>query len=135
MKSKSKECICPACGTISQKHHGTYHLRVQDLPILRKSGWLDITAYEFQCKNPDCSNVSNIETFQGCLRYRRQMTDCCAFFIHALVLETSCEATADICKAMGVKNLFNTAFPKLPVPPVISKTLSANILICLTPNS
>ena len=23
MKSKSKECICPACGTISPKHHGT----------------------------------------------------------------------------------------------------------------
>ena len=31
------------------------------------------------------------------------MTDRCAFFICALALETSCEATADICKAMGVQ--------------------------------
>lgn len=103
MKSKSKECICPACGTISQKHHGTYHRRVQDLPIFGKSVWLDITAYEYQCENPDCLNVSNVETFQGFLRYRRRMTDRCAFFICALALETSCEATADICKAMGVQ--------------------------------
>jgi len=103
MKSKSKECICPACGTISQKHHGTYHRRVQDLPILGKSVWLDINAYEFRCENPDCSNVSNVETFQGFLQYRRRMTDRCAFFICALALETSCEATADICKAMGIQ--------------------------------
>ena len=103
MKSKSKECICPACGTISQKHHGTYHRHVQDLPIFGKSVWLDITAYEYQCENPDCLNVSNVETFQGFLRYRRRMTDRCAFFICALALETSCEATADICKAMGVQ--------------------------------
>lgn len=103
MKSTSKECICPTCGTISKKHHGTYHRRVQDLPIFGKSVWLDITAYEYQCENPDRSNVSNVETFQGFLRYRRRMTDRCAFFICALALETSCEATADICKAMGVQ--------------------------------
>lgn len=103
MKSKSKECTCPACGTISKKHHGTYHRRVQDLPIWGKSVWLDINAYEYQCENQDCTNVSNVETFQGFLQYKRRMTDRCAYFICALALETSCEAAADICKAMGIQ--------------------------------
>lgn len=42
MKSKSKECICPACGTISQKHHGTYHRRVQKIYrfLGSLSGWI-----------------------------------------------------------------------------------------------
>lgn len=125
MKSKSKECICPACGTISRKHHGTYHRRVQDLPILGKSVWLDINAFEYRCENPDCSNMSNVETFHGFLQYRRRMTDRCAFFICALALETSCEATADICKAMGIQVSGDTVIRMLlaraedcPVEPV-----------------
>lgn len=103
MKSKSKECTCPTCGTISKKHHGTYHRRVQDLPIFGESVWLDINAYKFRCENPSCSKVSNVETSQGFLQYKKRMTNRCAFFICALALETSCEATADICKAIGIQ--------------------------------
>lgn len=103
MKSKSKECICPVCGTVSTKHHGTYHRRVQDLPIFGKSVWLDINAFEYRCENPDCRTVSNVESFQGFLRYQKRMTDRCAFFICALALETSCEAAAAVCRAMGIQ--------------------------------
>lgn len=103
MQSKSKECICPSCKTISTKHHGMYHRRVQDLPIFGKPVWLDINAIEYQCENSDCPRVSNAETFHGFLRYQKRMTDRCAFFICALALETSCEAAAMICHALGIQ--------------------------------
>jgi len=103
MRSRSQECVCPVCKTTSTKHHGMYHRRVQDLPIFGKPVWLDINAIEYQCENQDCPNVSNAETFHGFLRYQKRMTERCAFFICALAMETSCEAAAIICQAMGIR--------------------------------
>lgn len=36
MKSTSSSCKCPKCNSITQKHHGTYTHKAQDLPILGK---------------------------------------------------------------------------------------------------
>lgn len=33
MKSISKNCKCPKCNWITEKYHGTYRRKVQDLPI------------------------------------------------------------------------------------------------------
>jgi len=33
LKSQTKSCVCPKCGTLTKKYHGTYTRRVQDLPI------------------------------------------------------------------------------------------------------
>ncbi len=103
MRSRSKECICPACKKVSTRHHGMYHRRVQDLPVFGKSVWLDINAIEYQCENPACSRMSNVETFQGFLHYKKRMTNRCIFLICALALETSCETASAICGAMGIK--------------------------------
>ena len=37
MKSTSSSCKCPKCNHITQKYHGTYTRKVQDLPILGKN--------------------------------------------------------------------------------------------------
>ena len=37
MKSISRSCKCPKCQCITEKYHGTYNRKVQDLPILGKS--------------------------------------------------------------------------------------------------
>ena len=37
MKSTSSSCKCPKCNRITQKYHGTYTRKVQDLPILGKN--------------------------------------------------------------------------------------------------
>ena len=42
MKSISKKCKCPKCGCITDKYHGTYMRKVQDLPILGKRVQLEI---------------------------------------------------------------------------------------------
>ena len=36
MKSISKSCKCPKCNYFTDKYHGTYNRKVQDLPILGK---------------------------------------------------------------------------------------------------
>lgn len=103
MRAHSKQCSCPKCGTISTHRHGTYERKLQDLPILGKSTWLFVNAYEYQCDNPDCNVTTFVETVNGFLNYYSRMTDRCADFICTLAMETSCEGCSRICKTMNLK--------------------------------
>lgn len=103
MYSRSKRCLCPKCGTVSEHRHGTYERKVQDLPILGKSTLLRVNAYEYQCDNPDCDATTFVETINGFLSLYSRMTERCADFICTLAMETSCEGCSRICKAMNLK--------------------------------
>jgi len=103
LKSITSSCRCPACNQITDRYHGTYVRKVQDLPILGKQVELLINAHEYQCLNPDCKAVTIAETFDGFLNYYSRMTERCAAFITMLALETSCEGCARICNAMGIR--------------------------------
>lgn len=55
LRSKTHSSKCPECGQKTETYHGTYLHKVRALPILGKSAWLHITAYEYACKNEFCS--------------------------------------------------------------------------------
>lgn len=103
MKSISKDCRCPKCGCITDKYHGTYIRKVQDLPILGKMVQLEICSHEYECRNNDCEVTTFAETFDGFLNTYSRMTERCADFICTLAMESSCEGCARICKALGIK--------------------------------
>lgn len=67
MKSISKDCRCPKCGCITDKYHGTYIRKVQDLPILGKGVQLEICSHEYECINDGCEVTTFAETFDGLL--------------------------------------------------------------------
>ena len=102
LKSKSTSCECPRCHKMVTKKRATYERKVQDLPILGKSTRLHITAHEYACNNGSCSKVSFVEDFNGFLSYYGRMTERCADFICTLAMETSCEGSARICRAMNL---------------------------------
>ena len=81
MKSISKSCKCPKCNYFTDKYHGTYNRKVQDLPILGKSVQLEICSHEYECVNDDCAVTSMAETFDGFLNTYIRMTGRCADFI------------------------------------------------------
>lgn len=103
MFARSKSSTCPKCGIVSVHRHGTYERKLQDLPILGKSTWLFVNAYEYQCDNPDCDITTFVETVNGFLSHYSRMTDRCADFICTLAMETSCEGCSRICRAMNLK--------------------------------
>lgn len=103
MQSKSTEFTCPCCNSVSYVHHGTYHRRVQDLPLFQKTVWLDINAYEYTCENPVCKVHSMAETFHNFLHFKKRMTERCRDFICMLALKTSCESCAKICRYLGIR--------------------------------
>lgn len=103
LKSQSTKCICPNCNTISNKYHGTYVRKVQDLPILGKQVLLEINSYEYKCENSDCSNKTIVESFDGFISYYSRMTERLSDFLCTLALETSCEGAARIAKNMNIK--------------------------------
>ena len=84
MKSISKDCRCPKCGYITDKYHGTYIRKVQDLPILGKMVQLEICSHEYECINNDCEVTTFAETFDGFLNTYSRMTERCADFICTL---------------------------------------------------
>lgn len=125
MKSISRNCKCPKCGCITDKYHGTYLRKVQDLPILGKGVQLEICSHEYECMNNDCEVTTIAETFDGLLNNYSRMTERCADFICTLAMETSCEGCARICKALGIKisgdtviRLLLRKYESLPIPEV-----------------
>lgn len=125
MKSISKSCKCPQCNCPTDKYHGTYNRKVQDLPILGKSVKLEIRAHEYECMNDNCEVTSVAETFDGFLNSYSRMTERCADFICTLALETSCEGCARICRTLGIKTSGDTVirlllkrYESLPKPEV-----------------
>ena len=117
MKSISKNCRCPKCGCITDKYHGTYIRKVQDLPILGKMTQLEICSHEYECMNDGCEATTFAETFDGFLNTYSRMTERCADFICTLAMESSCEGCARICKALGIKiqwgYCYKTVFKKV----------------------
>lgn len=103
MKSVTHRCICPKCKQETNKYHGTYIRKVQDLPILGKRVMLDVKAYEYECENSECSITSFAENFNGFLNSYSRMTERLADFICTLALETSCESCAKICRETGIQ--------------------------------
>ena len=81
MKSISKDCRCPKCGCITDKYHGTYIRKVQDLPILGKRVQLEICSHEYECINDGCEVTTFAEIFDGFLNTYSRMTERCADFI------------------------------------------------------
>lgn len=103
MHSISNSCICHKCGTQLEKHHGSHHRRVQDLPILGKRVMLDMQIYDYECCSDTCGTFAATETFNGFLAYNSRMTDRLEDFVCLLAIETSCEASARILQSMNVK--------------------------------
>ena len=103
LKSITKECECPGCGTMLTKHHGTYTRKVQDLPILGKNVQLRVMIREYDCEYEECSVKTVTESFEGFLSPYGRMTQRCIDFISMLALETSCEGAARICQSMNLK--------------------------------
>ena len=86
MKSISTSCHCPKCNCTTDKYHGTYIRKVQDLPILRKNVQLEIRSHEYECTNDECEVISIAETFDGFLNPYSRMTERCADFICTLAM-------------------------------------------------
>ena len=101
--ARTQKCACPKCGTVSGHHHGTYSRKIQDLPILGKTTWLLVNAYEYQCDNPNCDTSTFAESCEGFLNYYSRMTERCEDLVCTLALETSCEGCARICRNMNLK--------------------------------
>lgn len=103
LKSQTNNCICPKCNAISNKYHGTYVRKVQDLPMLGKQVLLEINSYEYKCENNNCSNKTMVESFDGFISYYSRMTERLSDFLCTLALKTSCEGAARIAKNMNIK--------------------------------
>ena len=66
---QSKNCTCPKCGVTSEHKHGTYKRKLQDLPILGRTTYLIVNAYEYQCDNSSCDVTTFVENVDGFLNY------------------------------------------------------------------
>ena len=102
VKSKIKSCSCPCCGVVSNKYHSTYVRKIQDTPIHNKETWLNVSAYEFVCQNPDCK----VTTFTENLPFARKnkvKTDALIQFILAISICLSSTSASLILSFLGVK--------------------------------
>lgn len=102
LKSMTHSHGCPKCGQITKSYHSTYKRRIQDLPILGRSVYLNVTAYRYNCDNSSCDQKVFAEELSGFTGKYRRMTSRLEDFIIMLALNTSYEGTARICKQMNI---------------------------------
>lgn len=100
--STTTTCKCPKCHVISNRKHGTYVRKVQDLPVWGQNVRLEVTVHEYCCDNGECDAITITESFNGFFNNYCRMTDRLEDFICTLALETSCEGAARICKHIGL---------------------------------
>jgi transposase len=81
MSVHSKKCRCIKCGIKSTHRHGTYKRKLQDLPILGKSTYLIVKAYEYQCDNTECDATTFVESIDGFLNYYSRMSKGYTFMV------------------------------------------------------
>lgn len=102
IKSKVNSCKCPNCGMISNDYHATYTRLIQDTPIHNIETWLNVTVYEFECKNEDC----HVKTFVEELPFARKnkvKTDALIQFILSVSMFLSSSCASLVLSFMGVK--------------------------------
>jgi len=102
LKSRTKSQKCPSCGCESNQYHSTYKRKIVDLPILGKSVLLLVTAYKYDCNNPDCDQKVFAEELDGFAGWYRRKTERLEDLILTIALNTSCEGCSRICKYMGI---------------------------------
>lgn len=102
IKSVTNKQKCPKCGCESSHYHSTYTRNIIDLPILGKSVLLGVTAYKYNCENPECRQKVFCEELGGFTGRYRRMTSRCEDLVTAIALNTSCETASIICKYMGI---------------------------------
>lgn len=108
MKSLTKTSQCPKCHEVCHTHHNAYVRKVQDLPILGKTVFLEITTYSYDCPNLACHVKTITEDYTHFLSAYSRMTERCMDFICMLALETSCESCAKICRKIGIQTSGDT---------------------------
>lgn len=93
------------------------------MPVFGKRTFLELSLYEFDYNNEECSGISITENFDGFLNAYCRMTERLSDLITELALETSCEGTARILNAMNIKTSGDTVirtllkrFEHQPVP-------------------
>ena len=102
LKSITHSHRCPKCGHTTKSYHSTYKRVIQDLSILGKSVYLNVTAYRYYCENTSCDQKVFTEELSGFTGKYRRVTSRLEDFIITLALNTSCEGTARICKEMNI---------------------------------
>lgn len=122
LKSQKHIHNCRKCGGDMSSYHGTYIRTVQDLPILGKRVTLKIVAYEYYCRNTECSVKSFAEDYEGFIGKSERMTRRCEDLVKMVAYETSCEGAAVICGKIGIKvsgdtiiRMVKKAADKIPV--------------------
>ena len=102
VKSKSKICKCPECGTESNIYHSTYKRIIQDTPIHNTETWLNVTAYEFECSNEKCK----IKTFAEQLSFAKRnkvKTNALIQLILSISIFLSSTSASLVLSFLGVK--------------------------------
>ena len=101
-KSKTHEVKCPKCGKITKTYHSTYKRKIQDLPILGREVWLQVTAYRYKCDNENCDRKVFAEELEGFAGWNRRKTARLEEFIVTLALEMNCESCSRVCAEIGI---------------------------------
>lgn len=102
LKSIPHSCKCPNCGFTSDHRHSTYERVLQDVPFLgNKTTYLHVTAYTYDCINPECK----IKTFTEPLPFAhgyQQHTDSLNILIIAVSTHFSDNGSACILQEAGI---------------------------------
>lgn len=102
VKSKIKACKCPTCHMESNIYHGTYTRHIQDTPIHNIETWLNVSTYEFVCKNKDCNTVTFTEELPFARR-NKVKTDSLIQLILSVSIFLSSTSASLILSFIGVK--------------------------------
>lgn len=102
VKSKIESCSCPKCNQLSAEYHGTYTRKIQDVSIHNTETWLNVTSYEFECNNKECSTTTFTEELPFA-RKNKVKTDALIQLILSISIFLSSSSASLVLSFIGIK--------------------------------
>jgi len=111
IKSTIHSDSCPSCGQSVQELHNTYHRRLQAIPIIGKTTYVDVNAYKYNCTKNACDQKVVTQDLPFASASQRRTDD-----LNCLILAISCflsnEDAGKVLKLIGI-NISNDSIKRL----------------------
>ncbi len=99
LESMRNTAMCPDCGNETSKHTTYFHRKLQDLPLVDKSLWLDVRLKKLKCLNPACSRKVFSETLDEFAKPKSRKTRRLDEMLVKFALLNTAEAASRLLKA------------------------------------
>ncbi|MEU6788808.1 ISL3 family transposase [Nonomuraea angiospora] len=107
-RTTTPEARCPACGTRSERRHGSYRRRLADVALTGRRMVIDLLVQRFRCAARTCERTTFVEQVEGLTERFARRTPRLRRLLERLMLVLAGQPAARLTEDLGIPVSPNT---------------------------